>query len=41
MPRSADAVRRFSAVWAASLGVKLAALAVFAYLLWRLYGGLA
>lgn len=34
-------VRRFTAVWAVSLAIKLAALAVFLYVVLRLTGGLA
>ena len=35
MPPSRDAVRRFTAVWAVSIALKLVAIAVFAYVvLW-------
>jgi len=33
------ALRRFSAVWAASLAVKVAAVAVLVFLVWKLLGG--
>lgn len=36
-----EAVRRFSAVWAVSIAVKLAALAVFAFLVLKYLGGVA
>ncbi len=34
-----SAVRRFTAVWIVSAALKLAALAVFLYLVVRVYGG--
>ena len=36
-----NVVRRFTAVWATSLAIKLAALALFVYVMLRLSGGLA
>jgi hypothetical protein len=39
VPPSRNAVRRFTTVWAVSVAVKLAAIAVFAYLVLRLVGG--
>ena len=41
MPREAPnaAVRRFTTVWAVSLAVKVAAVAVLVFLVWKLLGG--
>ena len=39
MRPSRDVVRRFTAVWAVSIAVKLIAIAVFAYLVLRFVGG--
>jgi len=36
---SHNAVRRFTAVWAVSIAIKLVAIAVFAYLVLRFVGG--
>ncbi len=41
MPPSPDAVRRFTAVWTLSFALKLVAVAVFAYLVLRIVGGLS
>jgi hypothetical protein len=38
---SRDVLRRFTAVWAISIAVKLAAVAVFAYLVLRFLGGIS
>jgi hypothetical protein len=33
------ALRRFSAVWAVSIAVKVAAIAVLLFVVWKLFGG--
>jgi len=39
VPPSRDAVRRFTAVWAVSIALKLVAIAVFAYVVLWFVGG--
>jgi hypothetical protein len=39
LPARESAVRRFTALWAASIAVKVAALALLVFLVWKFTGG--